>query len=127
VKTIFKLLPIGLAVGLCACAPAYTFSPWVGAQQNWSTGQGGYVKMVDNVPIYAPGQYPPRPYVILGAVHTDSEENLAKAAREHHADAALLSTERTVQTGSVVWAAPGVVAAQPITSTAITANLIAYH
>lgn len=124
---ILRLLPIGLAACLCGCAPGYTFSPYVGAQQNWSTGPGGYVKVVDNVTIFPPGQFPPRPYVVLGAVNTDSEENLAKAVKEQHADAALLNVEQSYRSGTVAVAAPGVVFAEPLRHTVITANLIRYR
>jgi hypothetical protein len=79
------------------------------------------------VPVFSPGQMPPKPYLVLGAVSTDSEGNLAKAVREQHADAALLVSESTVRTGSVAWAAPGVYGVTPLTSTKITANLIKYR
>jgi hypothetical protein len=127
VKTILRLLPLSVAaLFLCGCGPGYTFTPWMGQQQNWATGPGGYVRMVNNVPIFSPGQMPPKPYYIVGSVSTDNEGNLAKAVREQHADAALLSSERTYRTGSVAWAAPGVYGVTPLTSTKITANLIKY-
>jgi hypothetical protein len=120
-------LPVSLALCLCGCGPGYTFSPWTGPQSNWTTGPGGYVRMVDNVAFFGPGQYPSRPYIILGAVSTDNEDNLAKAAREQHADAALISGEAVRRTGSVAWAAPGVYGVTPLTSKTITANLIKYR
>lgn len=125
----FCILSVGLAAGLClcGCGAGYTYSPWVGPQQNWSTGPGGYVKVVDHVSIYPPGQYPSQSYVILGAVKTDSEAHLAKAARAQHADAALLSTERSYRSGTVAVAAPGMFIAQPLRDTVITANLIKFH
>ena len=126
-KTIFRLLQITLVAGLCGCGAGYTFSPWVGPQQNWSTGPGGYVKIVEHVSIYAPGQYPAQGYVILGAVKTDSEENLAKAVKEQHADAALLSTERSYRSSTVAVAVPGMFFTQPLYDTIITANLIKFH
>jgi hypothetical protein len=126
-KTILCLLPVSLALCLCGCGPGYTFSPWTGPQQNWSTGPGGFVRTVDGVPVLAAGQYPSRPYNIIGAVTTDSEDNLAKAAREQHADAFLLSQELVRRTGSVAWAAPGVYGVTPLTKTTITANLIKYR
>ena len=103
------VVPGLLLIGLCGCGPGYTFSPYVGEQQNWSTGSGGYVKLVKNASLYAPGQYPTRPYNIIGAVTTDSEENLAKSVREQHADAALISNESTVRNGTVVVTARDVV------------------
>jgi hypothetical protein len=127
VKTILRLLPVSLALCLCACSPGYNFSPYAGVQQNWSTGPGGYVRLVDNVPLFPPGQYPTRPYIILGAVSTDSEDNLAKAAHDQHADAILLSQETSYRTGSIAWAAPGVYGVTPIRHTQITANLIKYR
>jgi hypothetical protein len=125
-KTILRLLPFSLVLGLCGCGPGYQFSPFVGQQSNWTTGASGYVRMVDSVPFYAPGQYPPHPYVLLGAVSTDSEDNLAKAVRQQHADAALICTESVHRTGSVAWGAPGVYGVTPLTSKVITANLIKY-
>lgn len=122
-----RILPLGLAVGLCGCSAGYTYSPWVGPQQNWSTGPGGYVKVVDNVSIYPPGQFPPQRYAVLGAVKTDSEEHLAKAAKEQHADAALLATERSYRSGTVAVSAPGMFLAEPLHSTVITANLIKFQ
>jgi hypothetical protein len=126
VKTMIRLMPLSLALCLCGCGPGYNFSPWTGPQSNWTTGPGGYVRMVDNIPIFAPGQFPPRPYILLGAVSTDSEDNLAKAAHEQHADAVLLSGEHTYRSGSVAVAGPGVFYAQPLHHTDITANLIRY-
>jgi hypothetical protein len=125
-KTMIRLLPVSLALFLFGCGPGYTFTPWTGAQDNWSTGPGGYVRMVDNVPVFSPGQFPPRPYVLLCAVVTDSEHRLARAARDQHADAVLLSRESVHRSGSIAWGAPGVYGVSPITSTTITANLIRY-
>jgi hypothetical protein len=100
-----KWVPLCLLAGLCGCGPGYTFSPYVGQQQNWSTGAGGYVKEVDKATLYPEGQFPARPYYIVGAVTTDNEQNLAKAVHEQHADAALISNESTVRNGSVAVAA----------------------
>jgi hypothetical protein len=125
-KTILRLLPGSLALCLCGCGPGYNFSPYIGQQQNWSTGPAGYVRLVDHVPVYSPGQFPDRPYFVIGAVSTDNEDNLAKAARDQHADAVLLSSETSVRTGSIAWAAPGVYGVTPIRHTVITANLIKY-
>jgi hypothetical protein len=126
-KTILRLLPVSLALFLCGCGAGYTFSPWTGPQSSWTTGPGGYVRLVDNVPVFSQGEFPSRPYILLGSVNTDSEDNLAKAAREQHADAILLVSKATYRTGSVAWAAPGVYGVTPLTSTKITANLIRYR
>ena len=121
------IVPGALLLALCGCGAGYTYSPWVGDQQNWTTGSGGYVKLVDKASLYSPGQYPNRPYMILGAVTTDSEENVAKAVREQHADAALISNESTkCRNGSVVVATGGVVWGEPLRKTTITANLIRF-
>ena len=120
------VVPSLLLIALCGCGAGYTYSPWVGDQQNWTTGSGGYVKVIDKASLYSPGQYPSRPYMILGAVTTDSEENLAKAVREQHADAALISKESTVRNGTVVVAAGGVVWGEPLRKTVVTANLIRF-
>ena len=121
-----KWVPLFLLAGLCGCGAGYTFSPYVGQQQNWSTGSGGYVKEVDKATLYPQGQLPARPYYILGAVTTDSEENLAKAVHEQHADAALISHQSTTRNGRVDWAVGGVFVSQPLTKTVLTANLIRY-
>jgi hypothetical protein len=126
VKTILRLLPVSLALFLCGCGAGYTFSPWTGPQSNWTTGPGGYVKIVDNVPLFTQGQFPPKPYILIGAVSTDSENNLAKAVRQQHADAAIISGESSVRSGSIAWAAPGVYGVTPLHHTVITANLIKY-
>ncbi len=121
------IVPGLLMLGLCGCGAGYTFSPYVGEQQNWTIGAGGYVKLVDKASLYSPGQYPTRPYVILGAVTTDSEDNLAKAVREQHADAALISNESTVRNGSVAVATGGVFWSEPLRKTVVTANLIRFR
>jgi hypothetical protein len=126
-KTILRLLPVSLALFLCGCGPGYTFTPWSGPQSNWSTGPAGYVRTVENVPFFSPQQYPPRPYYVLGAVTTDDEKNVAKAVRDQHADAAIISAEVVRRTGSVAWAAPGVYGVTPLTSKTITANIIKYR
>jgi hypothetical protein len=126
IRTILNVIPGLLLLGLCGCGPGYTFSPYVGEQQNWTTGPGGYVKLVDHTTLYAPGQYPPRPYIIIGAVTTDNENNLAKAIREQHADAALISNESTVRNGSVAVVTGGVFWSEPLRKTIVTANLIRF-
>src|SRR5581483_11386965 len=70
-KTLKLFVPICAAAALCGCGTPYSFSPYVGAQQNWQTGPGGYVKVVNKATLYPPGQYPARPYIIIGAVTTD--------------------------------------------------------
>jgi hypothetical protein len=111
---------------LCGCSPPYQFNPYVGAQQNWTIGNGGYVKVVDKATIYPPGAYPNRRYVILGAVSTDNEENLAKAVHDQGADAALISQETSTRSGSVAVAGPGFVWAEPLRHSVVTANLIRF-
>jgi hypothetical protein len=111
---------------LCGCGPDYNFSPFVGAQQNWVTSPGGFSRMVDHVPIFPSGQYPSLPYIIMGSVSAGSEGDLAQAAKDQHADAVLISSERTYRTGSVAFAGPGVIFAQPIHHTDIMGNLIRY-
>ena len=83
--------------------------------------------MVDKASLYAPGQYPTRPYMIIGAVTTDSEQNVAKAVREQHADAALISNEQTVHNGNVAVVTGGVMWSEPLRKTVITANLIRFR
>jgi hypothetical protein len=127
IRAVFKFVPGLLLLGLCGCGPGYTFSPYVGQQQNWTTGPGGYVRIVDKASLYAPGQYPTWPYIILGAVTTDSENNLAKAVHEQHADAALISNESTVRNGSVAVVTGGVFWSEPLRKTVVTANLIRFQ
>lgn len=129
VKTTYwkTILPVAALVALCGCGPSYTFSPWVGEQQNWVTGNGSYVKMVKGAQLFPPGEYPNRSYIIIGKVETDSEDNVAKAVKEQHADAALLLSERTVRNGSVAVMGGGVLWSEPLRKTVITANLVKYR
>jgi hypothetical protein len=115
------------AVAIVGCGTPYTYSPYVGQQKNWTTSAGGYVRYVEGVPFYGPGQYPNKPYVILGAVSTDSEGNMVRAAREQHADAVLISHDETYPTGSVAMVGAGVYWSQPTTGRAITANLVRFQ
>jgi hypothetical protein len=112
---------------LCGCGPGYTFTPFIGQQANWETTPSAYTKVVDGVTLYPPGQFPNRPYAIVGAVKTDSEDNVAKAVREQHADAAIISVNREYRTGSVAIASPGVVWAVPLRGRVVTANLIKFR
>ena len=122
-----KMLPFFLLVCAVGCGPGYTFSPYVGQQQNWQTQPGGYVKIVDKASIYMPGQFPDRPYIILGSITTDNEDNVAKAVHEQHADAALIYTEHNYRTGTVAVASPGVVWGIPLTHSDVSAQLIKFR
>jgi len=112
---------------IVGCGTPYTYSPYVGQQKNWTTSPGGYVRSVQGVPFYGPGQYPTKPYTILGAVSTDSEDNMVRAAREQHADAVLISHDQVYPTGSVAMAGAGVIWSEPLTGRTITANLIRFQ
>jgi len=119
-------IPVLFLLVLCGCGPGYTFTPYVGQQQNWQLMPAAYTKVVDGVTLYPPGQYPNRPYSIVGGISTDSEENVAKAVREQHADAAILSSSAEYRNGSVAVAGPGVVWAVPLRHTVVTGNLIKF-
>jgi hypothetical protein len=121
-----RIIPTLLLVGLCGCGPAYTFSPYIGQQENWATQPAGYVKVVDNATLYPPGQFPNRPYLIIGAITTDNEHNVAKAVHEQHADAALIYRDRTYRTGTVAVAAPGMIWNVPLTGSQMNAQLIKF-
>jgi hypothetical protein len=115
-----------LVVAVCGCGPGYEFSPYYGAQQNWQTQPGGYTKLVDGVTLYPPGQFPARPYVIIGSVKTDNQDNVAKAVKKQQADAALIYSDRTWRTGSVAVAGPGMVWNVPLRGSEMLAQLIKY-
>lgn len=121
-----RMIPVLLLFVVCGCGPAYNFAPYVGAQQNWTTQPGGYVKIVDGAQLYPPGTFPNRPYIILGSVTTDSENNVAKAVKEQHADAALVYTDRKYRTGAVAVAGPGMVWNVPLTGNQVNAQLIKF-
>jgi uncharacterized membrane protein YgcG len=95
------MIPALLLLVFCGCGPGYNFSPYYGQQQNWATQPGGFVRVVDGVSLYSPGQLPDRPYVVMGDVRANSEGDLAKAVHEQHADAALIYSSRTYQNGSL--------------------------
>jgi hypothetical protein len=120
------MIPALLLVFVCGCGSAYTFNPYYGQQQNWSTSPGGYVKVVDKATLYPPGQFPDRPYVIIGTVSTDNEHNVAKAVHEQQADAALIYTDRKYRTGTVAVAGPGMVWNIPLTGSQMNAQLIKF-
>jgi hypothetical protein len=121
------MLPILLLLGLCGCGPGYDFSPYIGQQENWQTQSGGYVKVVNNATIYPPGQFPNRPYIIIGSVSTDSQDNVAKAVHDQHADAALLYQDTKYRTGTVAVAGPGVFWNVPLTGSHVSAQLIRFR
>lgn len=116
-----------MTVLVCGCGPGYDFSPYYGQQQNWQTSPGGYTKVVDGVTIYPRGQFPNRPYMIIGSVSTDNEHNVAKAVKDKQADAALIFDDRTYRTGTVAVAGPGVVWGIPLTGSHVAAQLIKYQ
>jgi len=122
-----RMLPALLLIVVCGCGPGYNFSPFIGQQQNWTTQPGGYVKVVDKVTLYPSGQFPSRPYTIIGSVTTDNEHNVAKAVHDQQADAALISIDRTYRTGTVGIAGPGVVWGIPLTGRQVNAQLIKYN
>jgi hypothetical protein len=121
-----RMIPALLLLAVCGCGAGYDFSPYYGQQQNWQTQAGGYVKVVDKATLYAPGQFPARPYIILGSVRGGGEDDIAKAVRDQHADAALIFSDQRYRDGSIAMAGPGVVWATPITHTVIKAQLIKY-
>jgi hypothetical protein len=126
-RLIFRIfLVTATAVAIVGCGTPYTYSPYVGQQQNWTTSAGGYVRYVQDVPFYSPGQYPNKRYIIVGAVSTDSEDNMVRAAHEQHADAVLISHDQVYPTGTVAMAGAGVYWTQPTTGRSITANLIRF-
>ena len=67
-----KMIPALLLFVVCGCARPYNFSPYVGQQQNWGIQPGGFVKVVDGAHLYPPGQFPDRPYIVIGDVSTHS-------------------------------------------------------
>ena len=72
-----KIIPALLLFLLCGCSTGYNYSPYVGQQENWSTQPGGFVKVVDGATLYAPGQLPNRPYVVIGDVTAHSEDGVS--------------------------------------------------
>jgi hypothetical protein len=120
------IAPALLLMFACGCGTPYNFSPYYGQQQNWQTQPGGFVKVVNHANLYMPGQFPDRPYTIVGSVTTDSEGNVAKAVHDQHADAALIYTDRTYRTGSVAVASPGVIWNIPLRHSDVAAQLIRF-
>jgi tetratricopeptide (TPR) repeat protein len=100
--------------------------PYVGQQQNWTTKPGAYVKVIDKATLYPPGQFPDRPYMIIGSVATDSEGNVAKAVHDQHADAALIYSNRKSPNGAIAIGNPNFAWAIPLTKSEVKAGLIKY-
>jgi len=83
VNTIPRLLAVVLVAALAGCATA-DFTPYVGAQQNWPTAPGSFVKVVNSydgpgrsgtgkqytLPVYFGP--PNRRYTVLGSVDVDT-------------------------------------------------------
>jgi hypothetical protein len=120
------MIPALLLFVVCGCGPGYNFSPYVGQQQNWQTEPGSYVKVVDKATLYEPGHFPNRPYIIIGTITTDNENNVAKAVHDEQADAALIFADQTYRTGSVAVAGPGMVWNVPLTGRKMSAQLIKF-
>ncbi len=121
-----RMIPALLLFVFCGCGPSYTFSPYVGQQSNWQTEPGSYVKVVNKAMLYPPGHFPNRPYIIVGSVSTDNEENVAQAVHDQQADAALIFTDQTYRTGSVAVAGPGAIWNVPLTGRRVNAQLIKF-
>jgi hypothetical protein len=121
-----RMIPALLLFVVCGCGPGYNFSPYIGQQQNWTTQTGGYVKVVDKATLYPAGQFPNRPYIIIGSVTTDNEHNVAKAVHDQQADAALIFADRKYRTGTVAVAGPGMVWDVPLTGSQMSAQLIKF-
>jgi hypothetical protein len=102
-----KMIPALLLFVVCGCGTPYSFSPYVGQQQNWGIQPGGFVKVIDGAHLYPPGQLPDRPYIVIGDVSTHSLADLAKAVHEQQADAALIYNDRTYQNGTLTLGGAG--------------------
>jgi lipoprotein NlpI len=119
-------LPYLLLTLLCGCGTGYTFVPYIGQQQNWTTQPGAYAKVVNNTTLYSPGQFPERPYIVVGAVATDSEGNVVKAAHDQHADAALIISNSKLPNGALAVGNDNFTWAIPLTKSEVRACLIKY-
>ncbi len=56
--------------GLCSCA-GVEFHAWEGQQQKWPTSTGTLVDNRYAVPTYY--GYPPRPYTVIGVIHSSTK------------------------------------------------------
>ena len=122
-----RMIPALLLFVVCGCGPGYDFTPYIGQQSNWQTEPGSYVKVVNKATLYPPGHFPNRPYIIIGSVSTDNQENVAKAVHDEQADAALIFTDETYRTGTVGVEGPGVVFGIPLTGREVKAQIIKYN
>jgi hypothetical protein len=79
------ILPLLSVVLLTGCTHS-TYTPYVGAQQDWRTAPGGFAETIEGMPVYH--GLPPVPYDIVGAVELDGYElshPLRKAVEEARA------------------------------------------
>src|SRR5208283_2677610 len=83
-------------------------------------------KVVDKANLYPPGQFPNRPYMIIGSVATDSEGKVAKAVHDQHADAALIYSDRKSPNGAIAIGNDKFAWAIPLTKSEVKAGLIKY-
>ena len=91
------LVTLSIAALLTGCATG-DFTPYSGAQQNWPTAPGAFVKTQYAVPAYY--GLPPRPYVVLGYLDADTApirrkgvvEFAAKRAKEIGGDAIIVQS-----------------------------------
>jgi hypothetical protein len=116
-----------LATVLCGCGTGYVYSPYIGQQQNWPTQVGGYVKVIDKVTVYPEGQFPNRPYTVIGSITTGNDDKIAKAVRDQQADAAIIINYKRYRTGTLGIAGPGSFWDVPLTATHIAAQLIKFR
>jgi|SRR5579859_457516 len=106
---------------LTSCGTSrFSYLPYVGEQQHWPTEPGAFVQTLDGVPIYH--GLPSSTYAVIGKATADARfpRQLVWAAREHGADALIITDSKTLYAGSV--GAPGMATTSFFGNTAITTS-----
>lgn len=88
------------ALLMTGCA-TLDYMPYEGAQQEWATKPGSFVRRVDGITIYH--GLPPAPYNVLGRIVTvdGNDHMLARCAQSNHADAVVIIGSKVMDGGSV--------------------------
>jgi hypothetical protein len=107
-KTFFTLTLLTSLVSLFSSCASHDYQPYVGQQQNWPTSPGTFAETRHGIGVYY--GYPPRPYVVIGALQekapgkfSNAVGDAANAATRIGCDAILVLSHNDKYAGSVAF------------------------